>query len=559
MDRRTFLTGAGGLTAAATLAPALLREGAAAARLPSGAFRHGVASGDPLGDRVVLWTRVTPGPHAFPGSGQGPNTTVTWQVARDPQFSRVVRSGRVVTGATRDHTVKVDAAGLQPGSRYWYRFRALGETSPVGRTRTATAGCPDVDSLRFGLVSCANYEGGFFRGYGHLAERDDLDFVLHLGDYIYEYGTGEYGPGPEIDRTHQPAHEIVSLADYRRRHAQYKTDPDLAALHRRNPFIITLDDHEVANDSHRAGAENHTPETEGDYRDRRARAMRAMLEWQPIRPPSPGRLYRRLPQGDLADIHLLDLRRYRDPQVATPTDPAIDDPTRTITGDAQMGWLKNGLSRNGITWRFVANPVMIAPVDVPGLDGLPPGTADALAQLTNSSAPVQGGAPYNVDQWDGYRADRAELLGHLDDQGIDNVVFLTGDIHSSWACDLPLDPATYPASGSVATELVGTSITSDNLDDITGSEPRTTSIAVEEAIKTANPHIKLLEFDSHGYSVVDVDADRVQMDWYYLSDRTDPEATVSFAQAWAVQAGANAVAPAAGALPARDGALVGCA
>ena len=347
---------------------------------------------------------------------------------------------------------------------------------------------------------------------------------------------------------------MVSLADYRRRHAQYKTDPDLAALHRAHPFLITLDDHEVTNDSHRTGAENHQPETEGDYVRRRARAYRALLEWQPIRQPAPGRLYRNTGFGDLADLHLLDLRRYRDAQPTSPVDPAIGDPSRTITGDAQMAWLKHGLdARPDTVWRFVGNPVMIAPVVFPPTPGLPEGTAEALAELTGSPITPQSGAPYNVDQWDGYAADRTELLGHIDDTGRDNVVFLTGDIHSSWACDLPRDPGLYPGPGgeSVAVELVGTSITSDNLDDITGSPPRTSSLLVETAITTVNRHVKYLEFDSHGYSVVDVTPDRVQMDWWYVSDRTDPAATVSFGRAFEVRAGTNAVNAVDGAMPAR--------
>ncbi len=556
-----FLTGAASLTAATAVSAHLLQLPGAGAQ-PTGVFRHGIASGDPRGDRVILWTRVTPTARSTPGSGRGPTVGVAWQVALDPTFDQVVRRGRVVTGPGRDHTVKVDVAGLEPGTPYWYRFRYGGETSPVGRTRTSTAGCPDATSLRFGVVSCANFEGGFFRGYGHLAERDDLDFVLHLGDYLYEYGRGGYGPGADIGRLHDPPHEIVSLADYRRRHAQYKADPDLAALHAAAPFLITLDDHEVANDAFRTGAENHQPGTEGAYGPRRARALRAMLEWQPIRQPAPGRLYRSSTQGPLADVHLLDLRRYRDQQPSSPVDPAIDDPNRTITGDAQMAWLKHGLgSRPGTTWRFIGNPVMITPVVFPPLPGLPAGTPDALRQLTGSAPVPQSGAPYNVDQWDGYAADRAELLGFLKDQDIDNTVFLTGDIHSSWACDLPLDPGLYPLPGgeSVATELVGTSITSDNLDDITGSPPRTSSIVVEEAIKASNRHIKLLEFDSHGYSVVDVTPDRVQMDWWYVADRTDPAAAVAFGQAYEVRAGTNQVAPASGPMPTRPTSVGMCA
>jgi alkaline phosphatase D len=512
-------------------------------------FAHGVASGDPRPHSVLLWTRVTPSASATPGSGRGPAALVRWEVARDPRFRHVVAHGTARTDARRDHTVKVDATGLEPATTYYYRFGYAGATSRTGRTRTAPAHHASPGNLRFGVVSCANLQAGWFSAYRHLAARDDLDAVIHLGDYLYEYAPGQYGYGPSNEdiRRHEPPREMVHLADYRQRHAQYKRDPDLQELHARHPMIATWDDHEVANDQWRRGAENHQSD-EGDYLVRRRRAHRAYDEWMPVRMGGSTdlrdgtRLFRRLRFGTLAELSMLDLRSYRSrqaDQVQPPvpsTDAAVSDPDRTITGDRQMAWLKDSLARDTAQWKLVGNPVMIAPVVFP----------PAVHELTGPINDVTGllpedGLPYNVDQWDGYTADRHELFGFLADHGITDTVFLTGDIHSGWACDLPLDAGTYPASPSVATEFVGTSITSNNLKDITGSPPRTTSLAVEAAIQAANRHVKYLDFDDHGYSVLDVTSRRTQMDYYVIGDRADRDAGASWTASWATDANTQRV------------------
>lgn len=538
LKRRRFLSAAG-LTAVGVAAPLASLHAAE----PSGAegaeefFRHGVASGDPLPDAVLLWTRVTPSAEAQPGSGAGADTLVSWEIATDPRFGNIVARGDVKAGPAGDHTVKADATGLDPATSYWYRFTCEGRTSPVGRARTAPAPAQAVPVLRFGVVSCANYMAGYFSAYRHLATRSELDAVLHLGDYLYEYGDGEYGPGPDIGRGHVPSEEMITLADYRRRHAQYKSDPDLQALHAAAPFIVTWDDHELANDAWKDGAENHTPGDEGDWSTRRAAARKAWGEWMPVREIDPRRIHRSLAFGTLADLSMLDLRSHRSEQVGNDDLASVDDPARSITGEEQMRWLTTNLATTKARWKLVGNPVMIAPVLFPPLPEDMRPVSDTAGLL-----PPEG-VPYNVDQWDGYTADRRKLLSHLHEQGIDNTVFLTGDIHSSWAADLPLDAGTYPRSPSVATELVCTSVTSDNLDEITGSEPRTTSVAFEGSIKSANRHIKMLEFDSHGYSLLEVTPERVRMDWVYISERTDPNATASRAAGWQVEAGSNRVAP----------------
>ena len=534
MDRRTFLRAGGVATGVSLLAPGVL---ASSARAVTGPFRHGVASGDPLPGGVLLWTRVTPTEDAQPGSGAGPDVGVGWQVSTDPGLRRTVRAGAVRTGSARDHTVKVDVRGLAPATTYWYRFALPdGSVSPVGRTRTAPAATTLLPRLRLGVVSCANWQGGYFSAYRHLADRGDLDLVLHLGDYVYEYGPGQYGARNVTVRPHDPPHEMRALADYRRRHAQYKTDPDLQRLHASVPFVVTWDDHESANDAWSGGAENHTEGVEGDWATRRAAALTAFSEWMPTRVGPTGPLYRRLTFGRLAELSMLDLRSYRSRQDLA----AAGDPARTITGAAQLGWLKDGLAASRAQWKLVGNPVMIAPVQFPPL---PTTVTRPITDVTGLLPPE--GVPYNADQWDGYTDDRRELLTHLADRGIGDTVFLTGDIHCSWACDLPLDPALYPLSGSVATELVGTSVTSDNLDDMLGTPPRTTSLAVEESIKAVNRHVRYLEFDSHGYSVLDVTPARTQMDWWYVSERTDPNATVRWGASWAVAAGTQRVQPAA--------------
>ena len=539
-SRRDVLRAAGAAALAGTAGGLASGTASAAPTSPDAlvGFLHGVASGDPFSESVVLWTRVTPTPESAPGSGVGPDVQVTWQVSTDERFRRVIARGAALAGAGRDHTVSVVANGLRPATTYWYRFQSAGYDSPVGRTRTAPAVGSAVAALTMGVVSCANWQAGAFAAYRHLADRDDLDLVLHLGDYLYEYAPGEYQARDVVVRPHDPPVETTVLRHYRRRHAQYKTDPDLQRLHARSPFVVTWDDHESANDAWAGGAENHDPATEGTWSDRRSAAARAYAEWMPVRFGDDGRLFRRLAFGSLASVSMLDLRSYRDEQASSPIDPGIDDPNRSITGAEQMRWLLEGLSSVDVQWKIVGNPVMITPVRFPST--LSTGELAAIHQLTGSGG--IDGVPYNVDQWDGYTADRNRVVRHLRDHAVADTVFLTGDIHSAWACDIPADPLTYPATGdSVATELVCTSVTSDNLDDILRVPPRTASIAVEAAFRAANPHVKHLDFDSHGYSVVVVTPASLRMDWFALADRTDPASTARLSTSWGVDAGTRRV------------------
>ncbi|MFC5723127.1 alkaline phosphatase D family protein [Streptomyces gamaensis] len=536
ISRRTAVTAAAATAALLPFAAAPSARAAGAADSPAfPAFLHGVASGDPLPEGVLLWTRITPAPEAVPGSGRGPDTEVAWEVAEDEAFTKVVARGSATARAAADHTVKADVRGLRPATAYWYRFSCGEVRSPAARTRTAPAHGQSVMGLRFGVVSCANWESGHFSAYRHLAARRDLDAVLHLGDYIYEYASGEYPAKKYVVRPHVPTHEIVTLADYRARHGHYKTDPDLQAMHHALPMIAIWDDHEFADNAWAGGAVNHTPGAEGEWGARMAAAKQAYFEWMPVRPSTEGTTYRRLRFGSLADLHLLDLRSFRSEQARTGSG-TVDDPERTITGRAQLDWLKDGLAKSDTTWRLVGNPVMMSPV---AFGALPAHLLKPLAKLLGMPT---GGITANTDQWDGYTDDRRELLAHLAGRGIRNTVFLTGDIHMAWANDVPKEAALYPLlSSSVATEFVVTSVTADNLDETLRVPPHTVSLAAATAVRAANRHVKWVDMDSHGYGVLDVTAERTQMDYYVLADKRDPESAASWARSYRTRSGSQRI------------------
>ena len=411
IDRRAFLKASAAQAAVVGLAAsgcAVTHPGAAPIARGANPFRHGVASGDPLADRVILWTRVSPFEDRL-----GEPVETHWWIARDSLGLDVVAGGVVEAQADRDYTVKIDATGLAPASDYSYGFLTRTGLSPIGRTRTLPRG--EVDHVRLAFASCANYPQGFFNAYRCLAERDDLDVVLHLGDYLYEYANGEYGDGTALGRVPDPVEEAISLEDYRRRHATYKADRDLQAAHARHPWITIWDDHESANNSHPLGAENHDPETEGDWTTRKLAAIRAYHEWMPIRELPTGH-YRRFEFGSLLDLIMLDTRLHgRDPEVANRDEAGAADPSRTLLGADQEQWLFGALSdsaRSGALWRVLGQQVMVAPVSFDGVD-------------------------FNPDSWNGYRGSRDRLLEYIGAESIDNVVFLTGDVHSSWVFEVP--------------------------------------------------------------------------------------------------------------------------
>ncbi|GAB2882494.1 alkaline phosphatase D family protein [Streptomyces mayteni] len=429
------------------LAAALPLSGATAAtvrespRLTGYPFALGVASGDPLPDGVVLWTRLAPDPLAPDGRGGMPEVAVPvdWQVAADPGFRRVVRSGVARATPELGHSVHVDVRGLRPDREYWYRFRAARQLSETGRTRTAPAADATPNSLTFGYLSCQNYFEGHFTALRHLAE-EDLDVVLHLGDYIYEISEPS-----GIGRDHLPVGEPYSLADYRVRHGQYKTDPDLRAAHAAAPWIVTLDDHEVDNDW--AGDIGGEGETGDDFLAQRAAAFQAYYEHLPLRrsalPSGPHMsLYRRFDYGDLARFNVLDGRQYRDDQVCY--GPGRDHDCaerraadRTMLGAEQEHWLAEGLRDSDAVWDVLANQVLMM-------------QADAAAGQERD---------FGMDTWDGYVAARDRLFGDVLRNGVDNFVVLTGDAHRNLAGDLRAD-FDDPDSETVGAEFMATSITS---------------------------------------------------------------------------------------------------
>lgn len=525
LSRKEFLRDAAVVSGAAWAGGLWLPAAVAKkASLDPAPFHFGVASGDPLADRVMIWTRV--------GSERELGfVPVHWEVALDADFAQLVARGIENTGPHRDHTVSVDVTGLEPGTTYHYRFEALGERSKPGRTRTA----PErADDISFAIASCQSFPDGHYAAWRHIARRN-LDFVLHLGDYIYEYG-GSVEGFEEPVRRHRPNHEIVSLNDYRTRYANYRSDQHLRDAHAAHPFIAIWDDHEVANDRWRKGAENHQEEDEGDYEARREAAYRAYFEWMPIRRVEPGsdRIYRSFAFGELLDLFMLDTRTYRDRQSGTfplpNVEPSYTDPDRTILGNAQERWFHSALSGSGARWRLVGTQVMIAHLKY-GL--MPDALAKPLQELTGQS---KDGFPVNPDQWDGYQFDRTQIFELIRKRGIENTLFLTGDIHTSWANELKIDPDD-PTEAPIAAEFVGPSITSANIDEIAGWPPRTGTRAIEAAAQANNPHVRYVELDSHGYVVVRAVPGRIRGDWYFVSDKKNPRAREERATSWVMRDG----------------------
>ena len=528
VSRRALLGGAAALATAGTG----LRASARGQARPS--FRHGVASGDPLPDRVVLWTRVT----------ADRDLPVTWLVATDPRMTDVVARGTVHATAARDRTVKVDAGRLQPWTTYWYAFEAAGVRSPVGRTRTAPAPGQAVDRLRFAVVTCAKYDAGFFNAYARVAEAD-VDAVLHCGDYLYE--SAQDGDGPP-ERLTVPPTEVRTLSEYRRRHAHYKTDPDLQALHAAHPLIAVWDDHESSNDSWAGGASSHDPETEGDWSTRKAAAQRAYDEWMPVRLPVPGdpsRIYRRIGYGSLVDVVAVDTRlEGRSRQLTgqdgdtVVTDPAVSDPERQLYSPTQRRWIEESLAASRSTWKLVLNQVLVSQFKAVGL---PQAVTDALAALGQEGVPSEGVA-LAADVWDGYAAERERLLGFLRSTPVRDVVVLTGDVHASFANDLSEDPFD-PLRPPVAVELVTPSVSSSNFDEGLGVPPRTTSLAVEAAVRAQNPNTRYVELDSNGWVLLDVTKDRVQGEFWFVDTVLERSSAQRLDATWQVLRGAQRLSP----------------
>ncbi|KAI8814692.1 putative alkaline phosphatase [Cladochytrium replicatum] len=467
-------------------------------------FNHGVASGDPDSTSVLLWTRVTPSSSSISA------VTVQYEVAKvgdlnnAANFSGIVSTGTVDTTAAVDWTVKIIVDSLAPGTVYYYRFKPSGSStySPTGRTKTFPASGVPTASARFAFFSCQSYGWGRFNAH-RLASNRNLDFTVHLGDYIYEYG----GIVAGIYRTVNPNREIISLADYRTRYQQYRADADLAGLHRVAPMIAVWDDHEFANNAYTDGAENHTPSSEGSWATRKAAAARAYYEWLPIRrlvTDTNLKIYRSFTYGALLDLVMLDTRIAGRNAEATSA-AQVNNASRTLLGFEQEAWLDGQLKASTAKWRIIGNQVMIMPL----LDG--------------------SGVGKNYDQWDGFIPARNRLLNTITSNNISNVVFITGDTHVAYAGDVtptPRNSATYNAAtgaGSVAVELVGPSVTSPS-----GGAGGTTG---------NNPHIRYIDASKRGYVVVEVTPQKVTGQYWLVSTVVSTSNSESLAKSLVVNDG----------------------
>lgn len=454
-------------------------------------FYHGVASGDPLADRVIIWTRVTP-------PMEMARIPVKWEMSESEDFATVLKTDTLSTTRDRDYTVKVDVDGLQPGTVYYYRFSALDKTSQLGRTRTTPVG--QRDSLKFAIVSCANWEWGYFSAYEKISQRDDVDAVLHLGDYLYEYGTGRYGD--TLIRKNLPKDEIVTLEDYRTRHSLYRTDRGLRLVSQRHPMIAIWDDHETANDAYSQGAQNHQPDKEGDYQQRKAIAKQVYYEWIPIRDGD--KHYRSFSFGPLADLFMLDERlEGRTKPVDSITDPSYNNEDRMMLGTEQLTWFENNLKNSQASWKIVGNQVMFADVYL---------------------SSVYPNRPRNLDSWDGFPAEKKKIRDFIVGNRIGDVVLLTGDTHASWAIEVATDvKKTYDpktSKGAFAVELGTTSVSSANDDERKSVD---TVKMMEATLLKSNPHIKYVNDRDHGYLLLTLYPSRAKAEWYYMENLKDPD------------------------------------
>ena len=481
------------------------------ADLSGAQFLHGVASGEPATDGFLIWSRITPSSMA---SGKA---RLGYEVASDSGFSNIVATGIVETGAYRDWTLKAEVSGLKPGETYFYRFKTDTITSPTGRTRTLPVG--SIESARFAAVSCSNYAFGFFNVYDAIAKRDDIDAVIHLGDYIYEYSTEGYGGevSKQIGREHAPDKEIITLQDYRTRHAQYKSDPGSIALHAAHPLIPIWDDHETTNNSWENGAENHDL-GEGDWDERRSAALRAYYEWMPVRDPAPGTppesLLRDFQWGDLVTLATLETRLMArseqldysviGPTLATPEGleqfKTVDlvDERRELLGPVQSERLSKTMSESvarGTRWRIIANQIIMAEVTAPDLTPL--ADSPAIEEIAKVFPPIMDfialstlDIPLNTDAWDGYPAARERFYAAMQEAGATDLIVLTGDTHEWWANMLS------DAEGrAMGIELGTNAVTSPGASTYFGQEGPTYSRLLRER----NPMVTHHDPDGKGY------------------------------------------------------------
>ena len=534
LRRRHFLAASLGGAAALTLPHRLL-----AATIGRG-FTHGVASGEPAPDGILLWTRF---------AGAGDLTRLSWEVSEDPGFGSIAAAGEALASEETGHCAKAAVTGLQPARWYFYRFRApSGETSITGRTRTLPA--EGMHPFGMAVFSCSNYPFGYFNAYAHAAQRDDVHLAVHLGDYIYEYPNGSY-PAPDQvvgNRTLVPDHEIVELADYHARYALYRSDPDLQRLHQVLPMLSIWDDHESANDAWRDGAENHQPETEGPWDARKAAALAAYRHWLPVSDEP----YKAYEIGDLATLFRLDTRLTgRDRQIdlealfaqAGSLEAGLQllrsqvwqDPARHMLGSEQEAWLAAGLRgsvASGKPWQLLAQQVVMGETYTPAAttEWIDPNAPAFVMQRVQASLGLaKVGIPNNLDAWGGYPAARSRLLKAAQEAEA-NLVVLAGDSHNSWAFDLAEGGA--PAG----VEFAVSSVTSPGFE---AYFRRTDPAAVARAVAEASAELQWADTSNRGYGVVTLAEEEARCDWVYVSTIAERSTSAASGQQARVTRGAN--------------------
>ena len=495
-------------------------------------FAHGVASGDPLQDRVILWTRVTPRRQDEPREVE-----VRWQLATDPALRLVVASGSTSTSEQRDFTVKVDAAGLLPGHVYYYQFTSGAVKSAVGRTKTLPR--QDVRQVRLAVFSCSNYPAGYFNVYADAARQDNIDAALHIGDYIYEYESDGYAcdHAEELGRVSEPPELLLRLEDYRRRYAQYRTDPDLQALHASLPLIAVWDDHEFADDTWRNGSAEHKDMEYGPFSLRKTAAMTAYHEWMPIRAPDPAapeKIYRSFDFGSVLSLHMLDTRLIgRDQQLVMSSyydehkrfDAAkyrqdVCSPKRQMMGQVQMAWLEDQVAKSEARWQFLGQQVLMARMEYPLAVALGQCSSTNFAALKARavkdpsclSAKEQGwldGAtlPCYLDSWDGYQHDREQVFAMMQ-RHRKNMVVLAGDTHNAWASDL------HDANGrQVGVEFATGSVSSPGME---GAYPDRDAEDVASMMVDLIEPLYYAQTSKRGYMIITASHDQVRCDWRFV-------------------------------------------
>lgn len=530
-------------------------------------FTHGVASGDPLQERVILWTRATP-------VDLLDKPQVTWEIATDSQFHQVVNQGVVETSSLVDFTVKIDADGLSPNQTYFYRFMSGGATSPIGQTKTIPAVSSSPDQVRFAVCSCSNYPAGYFHVYREIANQN-VDVVIHLGDYIYEYGKAGYATesaeqlGRLFDLDNE--NEIYTLDDYRRRYAQYRTDGDLQAAHHRHPFIVIWDDHELSDDTWENGLGDIN--YKGEFSERKLAALQAYFEWMPIRPVTENdhlKIYRQFDFGSLVKLSMLDTRiiarsqqlkysNYLSSNIldVTRIKRDLNNNSRTILGLEQRKWLENQIIQSNATWHVLGQQVLMTKMMVPGelssilVDFVKPpfslskftdlvGKMVALSTIktrislndktvtTAEKNRINVMAPFNLDAWDGYYAERENLYELLRKQK-KKVVVLAGDTHNAWSSDLYSDSGT-----KVGVELAVSSISSPGMESYIENIPLSVK-AFESAFKNLVGELNYTNLSQRGYMLINFTSERMQSDWIYVSTVKERQYTIDHNSSHTVQ------------------------